>query len=224
VTTVQLTKTTTLSTTGGSGSGAVTYATSTPTICSVTSAGVVSAVAVGTCSLTATKASDGSSYLAATSVAVTIGISNSEALAAAEKVIADKAAAEKVIADKAAADKVIADKAAADKAAADAAASEGGGGTASDVSVLNSIKYSVSGKTKTITLDLADKYAGQKADITIKTTVLVKGKITTNYLKVSSVKLNSTGKAVVKTTVAIKAGNSIQVKLGGITIKSVTVK
>jgi hypothetical protein len=223
-TTVQLTKTTTLSTTGGSGSGAITYATSTPTICSVTSAGVVSAVAVGTCSLTATKASDGSSYLAATSVAVTIAISNSEALAAAEKVIADKAAADKVIADKAAADKVIADKAAADKAAADAAASEGGGGTASDVSVLNSIKYSISGKTKTITLDLADKYAGQKVDITIKTTVLVKGKITTNYLKVSSVKLNSTGKAVVKTTVAIKAGNSIQVKLGGITIKSVTVK
>ena len=71
---------------------------------------------------------------------------------------------------------------------------------------------------------MADKYAGQKVDITIKTTVLVKGKITTKYLKVSSAKLNSTGKAVVKTNVEIKAGNSIQVSLGGITIKSVTFK
>ena len=154
----------------------------------------------------------------ATSAAVTIAISNSDALAA------EKAAADKVIADKAAADKVIADKAAADKVIADKAATEGGGGSPDAKSLINSIKYSVSGKTKTITLDLADKYAGQKVDITIKTTVLVKGKITTKYLKVSSVKLNSTGKAVIKTTVVIKAGNSIRVSLGKITIKSVAVK
>ena len=269
-TTVQLTKTTTLSTTGGSGTGAVTYATSTPTICSVTTAGVVFAVAVGTCSVTATKASDGSSYLAATSAPVTITMSNSDALAAAaalqaaadkviadkaaaDKVIADKAAADKVIADKAAADKVIADKAAADKAAADkaaadkaaadkviadkaatdkaaadAAASEGGGGTAIDNSLINSIKYSTNkSKITTIKIDLADEYGDLLVDVSVKTTVLVKGKKVTKYVTIGEVTLNEIGQGSIKTNKAkiiIKAGDVIRVSFGGITIKTITVK
>ena len=305
VTTVQLTKTTTLSTTGGSGSGAVTYATSTPTICSITSAGVVSAVAVGTCSVTATKASDGSSYLAATSVPVTITMSNSDALAAAaalqaaaDKVIADKAAADKVIADKAAADKVIADKAAADKAAADKAAadkaaadkaaadkaaadkaaadkaaadkaaadkviadkaaadkaaadkviadkaaadkviadkaaadkaaSEGGGGSSIDNSLINSIKYSTNkSKITTIKIDLADEYGDLLVDVSVKTTVLVKGKKVTKYVTIGQVTLNEIGQGSIKTNKAkiiIKARDVIRVSFGGITIKTITVK
>ena len=300
---VQLPGTTTLTTTGGSGTGALTYTTSTPTICSVTSAGVVTAVAVGNCLITATKAAD-SSYLAATSSVVTLTISDSDAVAAkaaadkavadakaaadkaaadkaaadkaaadkaaadkviadkaaadkviadkaaadkviadkaaadkviadkaaADKVIADKAAADKVIADKAAADKVIADKAAADKviadkAAADAAASEGGGGTAIDKSLVNSIKYSTS-KTKitTITIDLADLFGDLTVDVEVKTTVLVKGKKVTKYVLIGEVTLNSVGKGMIKTKNVIKAGNTIRVSFGRMTIKTVTVK
>jgi len=50
---------TTISTTGGSGTGAVTYATNTPAVCTVNSTnGVVTAVTAGTCQILATKAGD----------------------------------------------------------------------------------------------------------------------------------------------------------------------
>lgn len=65
----------TLSSSGGSGSGAVTFATSTTTICTVdANTGIVTAKAVGNCSVTATKATD-ANYLAATSASVTITVS-----------------------------------------------------------------------------------------------------------------------------------------------------
>ena len=56
--------TATLSSSGGSGSGAVTYASSTTSICTV-SGTTVTAVAAGTCQITVTKAAD-SAYLVAT--------------------------------------------------------------------------------------------------------------------------------------------------------------
>ena len=148
--------------------------------------------------------------------------------AAADKAAADaKAIADKAAADaKAAADKAAADaKAAADKAIADAkAASEGGGGAAIDASTLNSIKYLISGKSTKITLDLADKYSGLVVDISIGTQVVVKGKKVTKYVKISAVELNSTGKAVVTTKVAIKRGSIIRVSRGGFTLKTLTIK
>jgi hypothetical protein len=151
-----------------------------------------------------------------------------DAKALADKALADlKAAADKAAADaKAIADKAAADaKAAADKAIADAkAASEGGGGAAIDASALNSIKYLISGKSTKITLDLADKYSGLLVDVSIGTQVLVNGKKVTKYVKASSVKLSSTGKAVVTTKIAIKRGNIIRVSRGGVTLKTITIK
>jgi hypothetical protein len=151
-----------------------------------------------------------------------------DAKATADKALADlKAAADKAAADaKAAADKAAADaKVAADKAIADAkAATEGGGGAAINTSALNSIKYLISGKSTKITLDLADKYSGLVVDISIGTQVVVKGKKVTKYVKVSAVELNSTGKAVVTTKLAIKRGSIIRVSRGGYTLKTLTIK
>jgi hypothetical protein len=61
-------------------------------------------------------------------------------------------------------------------------------------------------------------------DVSVKTTVLVKGKKVTKYVAIGEVTLNSVGKAVLKTKKVIKAGNTIRVSFGGITIKTVTVK
>jgi hypothetical protein len=66
-------QTSTISASGGSGSGAVSYATSTPLICSITSGGLVNALALGTCSVTATKASS-ALYNAITSSGINIKI------------------------------------------------------------------------------------------------------------------------------------------------------
>jgi hypothetical protein len=52
----------------------------------------------------------------------------------------------------------------------------------------------------------------------------VKGKKVTKYVKVKSVTLNEIGYAKITTTIAIKAGNTIRVSIGGVAIKSVTVK
>jgi chemotaxis protein histidine kinase CheA len=196
--------------------------------------------------LTATKAGD-NVYLIGTSSVITIKIVDVAAdkaaadkaaadKAAADKATADKAAADKAAADKAAADKAAADKAAADKAAADAQAaadkaaadaqkpSEGGGGTAIAKEDLNSIRYSIATKTKTIFIDLADKYSGEIADISVKTTVIVKGKKVTRYVKVDTVTLDEIGYAKIKTRIAIKVGNVIRVSIDGVAIKYVTVK
>jgi trimeric autotransporter adhesin len=71
---VTLSGTTTLSTTGGSGTGAVTYAVSSGS-CTVSSTTLTAPATAGTCSVTATKAAD-SSYSAATSAAITINVTS----------------------------------------------------------------------------------------------------------------------------------------------------
>jgi hypothetical protein len=130
--TVQLTKTATLSTTGGSGYGAVSYATSTPLICTVSSTGLLTALFTGDCLVTATKAA-ANGYVEKSSSSLTVKISDTDKKAADAKALedakalADKTAADaKALADKAAADaKALADKAAADaKALADKAAAD----------------------------------------------------------------------------------------------------
>jgi hypothetical protein len=60
--------------------------------------------------------------------------------------------------------------------------------------------------------------------VSLKTTVLVKGKKVTKYEVIGEVTLDSVGKGVIKTKKVIKAGNTIRVSFGGITIKTVTVK
>ena len=69
----------TLSTSGGSGTGAVTYSTSTPTVCSVTGNTMTMIASAGTCTLTATKASDGN-YNSATSAPVSVNATTGTAV------------------------------------------------------------------------------------------------------------------------------------------------
>jgi hypothetical protein len=79
---LQLHQTTPLSTIGGSGDGLHQYQTSTPSLCSVSSTGLVTALAPGSCSVSVTRAGSGN-FLAATSPAYIITISDSDAQAAA---------------------------------------------------------------------------------------------------------------------------------------------
>jgi hypothetical protein len=191
---VQLAGTTTMTTTGGTGDGAVSYLTTTPAICSVTGAGVVTAITVGSCLITATKAASGN-YFAAISSVIAVTASDSVAVA---KAIADKAAADKAIAD---------------RAAAEAAAAESGGGLPAAVAALNSLRYVAIVASKTIYVDLADRYAGQTVVVDVKMSVVKDGKSVLSYVPVKTVKLSSLGRATIKTTLAIKAGNLIRVSI-----------
>ena len=213
--TVQLTKTTTLSTTGGSGTGGVTYATSTPLICTVTSAGVVTAVAAGNCLVTATKAAT-TDFLAATSTAVTITISDSDQKAAADKAAADKAAAA-AKAKAAAAAKAKADAEAKAKADAEEAARLA---AIEKAKFANTVTYSLASKTKVIKANLSITLARKAATLEIGTKV--KGKVT--YKSAGIVTLNVNGDGTFRTTQSIKAGNFIRVLVGKKAIITVAIK
>ena len=63
---------------GGSGTGVVTFATSTPTVCSIAGTLVTMTTGTGTCSITATQAAD-ANYAAQTSAAVTVQATNANA-------------------------------------------------------------------------------------------------------------------------------------------------
>jgi hypothetical protein len=84
---LQLHETTPLSATGGSGDGLHQYSTTTPSLCSVSSTGLVTALAPGECSVSVTRGGSGN-YLAATSPAYIITISDIDAEAAAAIVTA----------------------------------------------------------------------------------------------------------------------------------------
>jgi hypothetical protein len=238
--TVQLTNTTTLSTTGGSGTGAVTYATSTPAICTVTSSGTVTAVVAGNCLVTATKAAS-TGFLATTSAVVTIVVSDSDqkaAAAAAEaaakaKAEADaRAAAEaKAAADaaaKVAAEKLAAEQAAAaEKAKADAEAKAKADAEEAErlaaierARIANTLTYSIATRTKSIRANLSYKYEYRVADLLVGTTV--KGK--TTYRKVATIVLNQNGDGLFRTTSTIKKGNVLRVVIGKSIVTSVKVK
>ena len=224
--TIQLLETTTMTTTGGSGDGLVQYLTSSPTICSVSAAGVVTAISVGSCLVTATKAASGN-YFAATSSVMALTVSDSVSVAAARAALL-KAIADKIIADREAVLKAIADKIIADKILADLAAAEGGGGTVIAKSDLSTIRYAIATRTKTVFVDLADKYANQMVIIDVKQRVLVNGKWVLKFVAIDTVVLDEYGKAVIKTLVGIKAGNVLRVSIPGepenILIKYVIVK
>ena len=235
--TIQLDKTTTLSSGGGGGTGAVTYSTSTPTICSVTTAGVVTGLVAGTCLVKATKAASGT-YLEGSSANLSITVSDSdkkaaEAAAAAAKAAADKAAAEKAAAEAAA---LAAAKAKADaeaKAAAELAAKEEAArlaaielaaaqAEAARLAILNKneITWKKSGSIYAIKFNLSIKYADQLVKIQVGTKV--KGKIvynTSDYLA-----LNVNGDGTIKQKSAPKKGNYLRVLSGSKVIYTQLVK
>jgi uncharacterized repeat protein (TIGR02543 family) len=83
VTSLTIGASTTLKSSGGSGDGVVTYKTSTPTICSVASTGVVKAIKVGTCSVVTTKSGD-ATYMHSSAKAVKFTV-NAVAIAVSSK-------------------------------------------------------------------------------------------------------------------------------------------
>jgi hypothetical protein len=221
---VQISETTTMTTTGGTGDGVVSYLTTSPVVCSVSAAGIVTGLSVGSCLITATKAASGN-YFAATSSVIAITISDSAAIAKA------KAAADQAVADatKAAADaaaKVIADKAAADAAAV--AAAVGGSGEAIAKEDLNTVRYAITTKTKTIVLDLADQYADTAVLVEVKKSVVLNGKTVVKYVAIETVVVDQSGRAMIKTLIGINVGNVIRVSVLDssiyVPIKYVTVK
>ena len=223
---IQLLETTTMTTTGGSGDGLVQYLTTSPTVCSVSAVGVVAAISAGSCLVTATKAASGN-YFAATSSVIALTVSDSVSVAAARAALL-KAIADKIIADREAVLKAIADKIIADKILADLAAAEGGGGTVIAKSDLSTIRYAIATRTKTVFVDLADKYANQMVIVDVKQRVLVNGKWVLKFVPIDTVVLDEYGKAVIKTLVGIKAGNVLRVSIPGdpdnVLIKYVIVK
>jgi hypothetical protein len=78
---MQVAKSAQLTSAGGSGSGAVNFSTSTPLICSVSSSGLVRAIAAGTCTLNSQKLASGI-YLDAKAAAVNITVSALKTLVA----------------------------------------------------------------------------------------------------------------------------------------------
>ncbi len=217
--TIQLTKTTKLTITGGAGSGVVTYSTTTPEICSVTSEGVVTGLKAGTCNVRATKSASGT-YLEANTPYITVTVSDSDKKAADEA--AAKAAAEKLAADKAAADAAAAAltndeaaAAAAAKAEADRLAlleSQAAKAEAARQLILNKnqITWKKFKKIYKVNVNLAQKYAWEL--ITIKVGSKLKGKVvyrTTDWLA-----LNGGGDGVITQSKAPVKGSYYRIVLG----------
>ncbi|CAB4728316.1 unannotated protein [freshwater metagenome] len=94
-----------------------------------------------------------------------------------------------------------------------------------DKSVINTIKLIIgAGPTKTISLDLADKYGNRKVVVSVNTLFVVKGKQVRKWVEISSVKLTSSGRGLVKTKIALRHQDTIRVSIDGVAIKYITVK
>ena len=212
-------KTATLTTTGGAATGTSTYLTNSITICTVTSAGVVTAVAAGTCSVYAQRTAAG--FTTAVSADVTFKIMS----AAEVKAIAD--AAVKAAADKAAADAAAAAvKAAADKAEAEAKTAEAAAAVAAEAARVEAVRLAglntvtsiktVKGKTS-IALNLADKYYGYILELQLRTVVKGKARFTTiEYFAVE--RLN--GVVTVSTRAKIAKGQQLRILSDGKVVRT----
>jgi hypothetical protein len=212
-------KTATLTTSGGAASGTSTYISNGSTICTVTSAGVVSAVAAGTCSVYALRTAPG--FTTAVSADVTFKVMS----AAEVKAIADaaiKAAADKAAADAAAAEaKAAADKAEAEakaKAAAEAVAAEAARVEAVRLAGLNSVGNikTVKGKTS-ISMNLADRYYGYILELQVRTVVKGKAKFTTiEYFAVE----RADGVVTVSTMAKLAKGQQLRILSDGKVVRT----
>ena len=91
-TTIQIGKKAQLTITAGSGTGAISYATSTSNICSVNTSGEVTAIAVGSCQITVSKAASGIYTKTTGGTLLTVSDSDQKAAAAAAEAAAQAAA------------------------------------------------------------------------------------------------------------------------------------
>jgi methionine-rich copper-binding protein CopC len=212
-------KTATLTTTGGATTGTNNFLSNSPTICTVTGAGVVTAVAAGTCSVYAQRTASG--FTTAVSADVTFKV-----LTAAEvKAVADAAA--KAAADKAAADALAAaEKAAADKAAAEAKAKEAAEMAAAEAARVEAVRLAglstvgniktVKGKTS-ISMNLADKYYAYILELQVRTVVKGKARFTTiEYFAVE----REDGVVTVSTRAKIAKGQQMRVLSDGKVVRT----
>lgn len=84
------------------------------------------------------------------------------------------------------------------------------------VAEMNSLRYSIATKTKTIFVDLADIRVSEIAFIDVKMPVVINGKKVLRYFPVDTVILDDLGRAKIKTQVNIKVGNVLRVSILGI--------
>jgi hypothetical protein len=84
-----------------------------------------------------------------------------------------------------------------------------------DVSTVNYVGYTLTSTTDTIFVDLADSYGYQFAYIDVKKQVLVSGKLLWRYVPVDLVVLDAYGRAIIKTLVGIKLGDTLRVSMAG---------
>jgi hypothetical protein len=144
--------------------------------------------------------------------------------AAADKLIADKAAADKLVADKAAADaaavKAASDKLVADKAAADSAAEEADIAQAEATASKLSMTVTVNKTGTKIVIDLPDIYSGKVATVNVGT----KKNGKTTYKALASFKAGDDGKKTISTKTKLAKGQLVQLKIGKLILKTVTVK
>ncbi|CAB4822946.1 unannotated protein [freshwater metagenome] len=191
---VQLSKSTQLSTTGGSGDGSLVYSSSSSMTCSVSELGLVSAVAAGTCKVKAQKLGAGIYLDSSNELSLTISDSDAVAKAAAdEKALADaKAAADQAKAEadaKAALDAKAAELALAEQVKLDAAKAATRAIAAAWKKAL--AVTSTSARATTMSINLSSAFKGRI--VTIEMYTKVKGKTVEKAL--AKVKLNSSGDA-----------------------------
>jgi hypothetical protein len=83
------------------------------------------------------------------------------------------------------------------------------------VAELNSLRYSIATKTKTIFVDLADIHVDEVAFIDVKMPVVINGKKVLRYFPVDTVILDDFGRAKIKTQINIKVGDLLRVSVLG---------
>lgn len=84
------------------------------------------------------------------------------------------------------------------------------------VAQMNSLRYSIGTKTKTIFVDLADVRIDEVVFIDVKMPVVINGKKVLRYFPVDTVILDDFGRAKIKTLINIKVGNVLRVSALGI--------
>ena len=102
--------------------------------------------------------------------------------------------------------------------------SENGGGTSIENEDSNVLRYGILTKTKTISINLKNKYESKIADVDLKVFSEKNGKTVGSYISLDSVALDSKAFGLVKTLYKIKEGQVIRVSVKGKPIVYVTVK
>jgi hypothetical protein len=236
-TTVQLGLTSTISASGGTGTGALKYATNTASLCSVSDAGVVTALAAGTCQITVTKWATLNLLSASQSISLTISDADAKAKADADaKAKADADAKAKADADaKAKADadaKAKADADAKAKADADAKAKADADAKAkADADAKAKADADAKAKAQASRVITVGSRTNGKTPVRVFLSTSVKGKIAIlqrakpgqGFTLLFTRVLDSKGNALFRVATELKSGDRLRVRVGGKTLGSIVI-